>query len=286
MPNQPPTSHATDRPPQPLRIGAVTYLNTKPLVYGLQRRLPDAEIVFDLPSRLADRLAAGALDIALVPSIELAEHPEWSIVSDACIGCLGPVLSVKVMFRVPPAEVGTLALDEGSRTSAALAQILLNEQYGVRPRLLPLPIGHSPTDAEGDAVLVIGDRAICNDDRPFVEVWDLGQRWAEWAKLPFVFAMWVARPGVDTAAAARALSAARDDGCQNLDHITREQATLMQLPTELIRTYLRDNLYFFLDKQQREGMNRFYHHAAELGLIAGIPAEFSKGLRDETITRA
>jgi len=260
---------------QPMRIGAVNYLNTKPLVYGLADRLPETEIVFDLPSRLADRLAEGELDIALVPSIELADHPEWTIVSDACIGCRGPVLSVKVMFHVPPAEIRSLALDEGSRTSVVLAQILLDELHGIRPQLTSLPIGSSPTEADADAVLVIGDRAICNDednsDWPFVEVWDLGDLWCRWAELPFVFAMWVSRPGFDTAEVATVLSAARDDGCSSLEEITRKQSAAMQLPTELIHEYLNHNLYFRLDTKQRQGLDLFYRKAAALGLISTAP---------------
>ncbi len=259
-----------------LRIGAVNYLNTKPLVYGLSERLPEAEIVYDLPSRLADQLTAGELDVALVPSITLADHPEWSIVSDACIGCCGPVLSVKLMFRVPPKEVRTLALDEGSRTSAVLAQILLHELYNIRPELTSLPIGNSPVEDRSDAVLVIGDRAIRNDgeeidDCPYVEVWDLGDRWCRWEELPFVFAMWVARPAVDTAKIALALSAARDDGCRHLAEITREQSAAMQLPAELIYEYLQRNLHFRLDSKQLHGLDLFYRHAVKLGLISTAP---------------
>ncbi len=254
-----------------LRIGAVNYLNTKPLVYRLSERLPESKIVFDLPSRLADQLAAGDLDVALVPSICLADHPEWTIVSDACIGCRGPVLSVKVMFRVPPAEVETLALDEGSKTSAALAQILLHQLHGIRPQLTNLPLGESPTESPADAILVIGDRAIHNDDHSFVEVWDLGDRWCRWSELPFVFAMWVARPGVDTADIAAALSAARDEGCLHLAEITQEQSAAMQLPAELIQEYLQHNLYFRLDKKQLQGLDSFYRQAAELGLIPTAP---------------
>lgn len=254
-----------------LRIGAVNYLNTKPLVYGLADRLPSAEIVFDFPSRLADQLAEGELDVALVPCIELAEHPEWTIVSDACIGCRGPVLSVKVMFRVPPANVRTLALDEGSRTSAVLAQVLLRQLYNVRPKLKALPLGDTPTEVDADAVLVIGDRAICNDDRPFIKVWDLGDRWCRWSELPFVFAMWVARPGIDLIGVAEALSDARDDGCRHLEEITSEQSAAMNLPASLIHEYLQRNLYFRLDDQQRQGLDLFYRQAAELGLIDTAP---------------
>ena len=177
-----------------LRIGAVSYLNTKPLVYRLAERLPEANIILDYPSRLADALADEQLDIALVPSAELIAHPEWSVVSNACIACRGPVLSVKLLFRVLPGEVQTLALDEGSRTSALLAQILLQELHGVRPQLTSLPLGKEASESQADAVLVIGDRAIGCDESAMVETWDLGDRWCRWAELPFVFAMWVARP--------------------------------------------------------------------------------------------
>ena len=266
MSNFPMASHG-----QQLRIGAVNYLNTKPLVFGLADRLPAAEIVYDLPSRLADRLSTGKLDLALVPSIALARHPEWSIVSDACIGCLGPVLSVKLMFRVPPAKVRTLALDEGSRTSAVLTQILLYQLYSIRPKLVDLPIGESPANIPADAVLVIGDRAIRNLHVGFDEIWDLGDRWCRWAELPFVFAMWIARPGIDTAEASRALSAARDEGYQHLTEISREQSEAMQLPVELIHEYLHHNLHYRLDEKQVEGLDLFYRQAADLSLIPSAP---------------
>ena len=114
-----------------LRLGAVNYLNARPLVHGLAELLPQSQLIFDYPSRLADGLARGNLDIALVPSIELADHPGWRIISDACISCLGQVLSVKLLFRIPPAEVCTLALDEGSRTNTES-----------RPSSPPCPLGN------------------------------------------------------------------------------------------------------------------------------------------------
>ncbi len=119
--------------PTKLRVGAVNYLNTKPLVYDFERLAPQAELVFDSPSRLADDLAAGRLDVALIPSIEFFHDPTYTIVSDACIACRGPVLSVKLFSRGPIESIRTLALDEGSRTSVALVRILLDERFGIAP---------------------------------------------------------------------------------------------------------------------------------------------------------
>src|SRR5688572_7927713 len=214
---------------RPLRIGAVTYLNTVPLVRGLPELLPGAELSFDHPSRLADQLAAESLDVALAPVIELARHPEWSIVSNACIGCRGPVLSVKALFRTPPGDVKTLALDEGSRTSAVLAQILLADRFDIRPKLKPLPLGSSPLECEADAVLVIGDRAIRSPSTGFVETWDLGEEWVLTTGLPFVFAVWMARQGVETTVLEIALMAARDRGAREIEAIGTGQAAALNL---------------------------------------------------------
>ena len=252
---------------RPLRIGAVTYLNTVPLVRGLPELLPAAELSFDHPSRLADSLARGRLDVALAPCIELARHPEWTIVSDACIGCRGPVLSVKVLFRTAPRAVKTLALDEGSRTSAVLAQILLADRFGIRPHLKPLPLGGSPLECEADAVLVIGDRAIRSPATEFVEAWDLGDEWVPSTGLPFVFAVWMARPGVDTTDLEFALIAARDRGERDIEAIATEQSAAMNLPRELVLTYLRDNLYFHFEARERRGLELYFRRAAALGLI-------------------
>lgn len=182
----------------PLRIGVVSYLNSKPLFEDLAELLPDADLRLDYPSRLADQLAAGELDVALIPSVEYfrGQHRDYEIVSDACVAARGPVLSVKLYSRVPPGKIRSLALDEGSRTSATLARVLLAERYGVEPRLEPLPMQCTTQDTLADAVLLIGDRAMFPPEEQFPVTWDLGQEWFEWTGLPFVFAMWVARPGL------------------------------------------------------------------------------------------
>ena len=175
--------------------------------------------------RLADRLADRRLDVALIPSIEVFRGGH-RIVSDACIGCRGPVMSVKLFFRTLPSRVATLAVDEGSRTSAALARILLSERHGVAPAIESLPIGAGLADTRADAVLLIGDRAIGDagsglSGGSFQMVWDLGDEWCRWTGLPFVFAVWAARDGIDVGGLSHHLSSARDAGRANLAAIAQ-----------------------------------------------------------------
>jgi chorismate dehydratase len=253
-----------------VRVGAVRYLNARPLVFSLAQMAPQADIVVDLPSRLADALAAGRLDVAMIPSVEYARHPGYSIVSDACIACDGAVRSVKLFGRVPVERIRSLALDEGSRTSAALARILLKERFGVSPETQPLPIGASLDDTVADAVLLIGDRGMlpCGDGFEFE--WDLGQEWREWTGLPFVFSMWIARPGIDLQGFDAALSAARDDGIGRLEEIAHDAAPVVGLPEADCLSYLRDHLTFHLHDRQRQGLE---HYFALAGRHELAPAE-------------
>ena len=175
------------------------------------------------------------MDVALIPSVEFFRSPGHRIVSNACVACRGPVLSVKVQFRVPPQQVRRLALDEGSRTSAALSQILLAEMCGVRPTLESLPIGCGPETSTADAVLLIGDRAITHTQQSDTEVkiceeWDLGEKWCEWTGLPFVFAMWIAREDSTSAELTEILNAARDRGVAHISEIAAHESRLLDIP--------------------------------------------------------
>ena len=123
---------------------------------------------------------------------------------------------MKLFSRVAPERIGRLALDEGSRTSAALVRILLRERFGIEPPLQPLPIGAGLESSDADAVLLIGDRAMHSPPGRFAEVWDLGDDWFRWAELPFVFAMWTARSDTDLNGLETALSEARDLGVAHL----------------------------------------------------------------------
>ncbi len=230
-----------DRP----KIGAVSYLNTKPLVEGMAEVGADFELILDLPSRLADRLAAGELEAALIPSVE-AISGEYTVVSDACIGCRGPVWSVKLLGRVAPEKIRTLALDEGSRTSCILSQVILAKKYGVRPECQLLGIDEDWRQTDTDAVLIIGDRAMKVDESDFEFGWDLGEAWFQMTGLPFVFAVWAARSSNYLDQLDWVLSTTRDTGLENLERIAARYANVYSLTREECLRYLRDRLHFQL----------------------------------------
>jgi len=249
-----------------VRVGAVSYLNSKPLVEDLGLLLPDAEVSLNYPSRLADDLATGDLDIGLIPVVECMRDPDYEIISDACVATCGPVLSVKLYSRVPPGFIRTLALDEGSRTSAALARIMLHERFGVVPSRRALPLGRSVADTDADAILLIGDRAMHAPAEQFDTVWDLGEEWLNWTGLPFVFAAWVARSGTASDRIINRLGEARDRGVSRIPAIARREAAKLGISAAGAESYLKDNLRFRLASAERSGLRLFHELVVQLGL--------------------
>lgn len=261
------------RETMPVRIGAVSYLNTKPLIYSLQKQLRDDQLKLDLPSRLADQLVAGELDIALIPSVEYFRNSsELAIVSDACIACQGAVRSVQLLFQKPPTQVRTLALDEGSRTSAVLAQVLLFERFRVQPNCQFLAIADDYSNCAADAVLVIGDRAMNIDRQAYVECWDLGEHWNRWACLPFVFAMWVTRQSdlqrPEIVGAVQRLEECRNAGLQHLREIATLHASRHGLTIEDCMSYFQEQLHFVLGAEEQRGLKLFQETSTRLGLLS------------------
>jgi len=249
-----------------IRIGAVNYLNTKPLIYELEALAPSAELVLDVPSALADRLAAGELDVALIPVIEYFRAGTYSVVPDISIASRGPVLSVTLFSRVPWAGIRTVALDEGSRTSAALAQILLRKRHGVTPAILPLSMTQQAEDIEADAVLLIGDRAMRACLPGFAYAYDLGQEWHDWTSLPFVYAFWAVRPGVELGDVAEALAESKRRGCAKCGEIAQREAAGLGLDAGFCRRYLNNIIHFDLGPREQAGLHHYYMMACELGL--------------------
>jgi chorismate dehydratase len=254
------------------RLGVVSYLNSRPLIAGLAEE-PDLELVFDVPARLPERLTSGDVDVALVPVIDLMQRgSEWQIVSDACIGCDGETLTVRVFSRVPPERITRLHVDGDSHTSVALARILWQERYGRRLEV------HAFTGEESaeacEAVLLIGDKVINNALTDYATETDLGLAWKELTSLPFVFAAWAAPRGMDRTALARRLSAARDRGVASASVIAADVGPAMGWPAALARRYLTRRLTFHLGERQREGMHRFFE-LARRHAIAASTQEFA-----------
>ena len=259
----------------PIRVGAVNYLNTKPLICDLDKLAPDIDLSLEVPSRLADLLEQGRLDVALIPVIEYFRGGSYSIVPDIAIASRGPVLSVTLFSRVSWTKVRRVALDAGSRTSAALCQILLCKRYGLSPEIIALPLDRTAEETDADAVLLIGDRAMRACLPGFAHAFDLGQEWFDWTGLPFVYAFWAVRPGVDLGPVADALAEAKRRGLERVGPIAAREAPRLGLDAGLCRRYLQSILHFDLGPREQAGLHHYYMLACELGLAKrGVSLEF------------
>jgi chorismate dehydratase len=257
---------STPHPPR-LRVGAVNYLNTKPLIERLTEFAPNVDLSLDLPSRLADRLAVGALDVGLIPVLEYFRGADYTFVPNVAIGSRGPVLSVTLFSKVPWEAIRTLTLDEGSRTSAALAQVILRKRHGVVPDVFPLAIDAPADQLTTDAVLLIGDRAMRACLPGYRYAYDLGAEWTEWTGLPMVFAVWAVRAGVQTGELGAALQQTKEYGLAHAGEIAHREAPALGLDPGFCRRYLSTVLRFDLGTVELAGMRKFRELAEEMGFV-------------------
>lgn len=259
----------------PIRVGAVEYLNTKPLICDLEKIAPNIELVLEVPSKLADMLRARELDVALIPVVEYFRAGSYSIVPNLSIASRGPVLSVTLFSKAPWTQIRRVALDEGSRTSAALCQILLRKRHGVQPELIQLPMDRNAEDVDTDAVLLIGDRAMHACLPGFAYAFDLGQEWHDWVGLPFVYAFWAVREGVDLGPVEAALHEAKRRGLDRIGPIAHDEAPRLGLDAGFCRRYLQSIIHFDLGPREQAGLHHYYMLACELGLAKrGVNLEF------------
>lgn len=231
------------------------YLNARPLVDGLagDARLDYREAV---PSRLAEMLKAGALDAALVSSIESARIAGSRIAGGGCIASDGPVLSVKVFGEGDPREARIVALDGASRTAAALTRVAYREFLGRSDvRFVESPVDADWRALDADAALVIGDRAL--REPAATPAIDLGALWTGRTGLPFVWAVWLARDEATAAALAPILDAARERGTRRIEAIARDSAAAAGVDERLALRYLRDAMRYSLGDRERAGLARF-----------------------------
>lgn len=272
-------SQRGDAPPlaqgPPLRLGAVSYLNTKPLVYGLDAFPDRFDVRFDVPAKCAELLHDGRVDLGLIPAIEYLRG-EYAIVPDISIASDGDVATVAVFTRQRIEQVKTLALDLSSRTSVALTRILCAKKWNINPKFTPAEPDLEAMLRRADAALVIGDPAFDIDPvKHKVTKIDLGAEWQALTGLPFVYAMWVGRPGAASPEQCRALQAARDRGVAHLTDIARQVGGGDAILEQRSLRYLRDNLQYGLGEREQAGLGRFHELAAEIGLVPTLqPVRF------------
>lgn len=251
-----------------IRIGAVAYLNTKPLVLGLEEGMgrDRLDLSFDVPAALATRLAVGDVDLALLPVVELARIPGLEVIPGISISARGAAASVLLVTRTPLDRVRRVALDAESRTSNALVQVLFAESWGTRPEFVVGSADLAATLASSEAAVRIGDKALFDPLPPGCEAIDLGEAWTASTGLPFVFAVWAARPGVVDRDLYRVLHASRRRGVAELRRIADGYAWRGTTYPERSFDYLSRRMVYRLGAPEVEGLERFLSAAHRLGL--------------------
>ncbi|HET7694989.1 MAG TPA: menaquinone biosynthesis protein [Vicinamibacterales bacterium] len=258
-----------------IRVGAVTYLNARPLVYGLEHS-DRFSIRYDLPSECARLLHAHETDVGLIPSIEYLRGPSpYWIVPGPAVTSRGAVASVAIFTRREPRDIRTIAMDTSSRTSVALATVLLRRRFDVAPAPAPMAPDLEAMLATADAALIIGDVALFLDhEAAGAAKIDLGQEWTAMTGLPFVYACWTGWADAVAPHDVTLLQRARDAGMAQ-SHAVAAAYYPDDTPRQAIaRRYLRDNIQYVLGESEIEGLKTFYRYASELDL-----ADFDGTLR-------
>lgn len=252
---------------RPVRVGAVGYLNARPLTWALDRSPEKWQVRYDVPSACAALLHEGAIDLGLIPSIEYLQSPDYRFVPGVGIGSRGPIASVALYTRVPVESIRRMALDTSSRTSVALVKVLSRHRFGIEPEF----VHHGPDLAAMtrtcDAGLLIGDPAFdANHDALGLQKIDLGAEWTAMTGLPFIYAAWTGRPGAVGRDEVQALQQAQAEGVRSrlaiADEYGRGDAAVAARAAE----YLRDNVRYGLGPEEAAGLQMFLDYAADLGV--------------------
>ncbi len=255
----------------PLRIGVVDYLNSRPLAWsfhnGFHRDI--FEPGFYPPAEVAVRLAAGEIDIGLLPSIELQRIPGLRVLPGLCIAATHEARSVLLVLAKPLAEVRRIALDRNSRTSAALVEILLADGYGLAPELVSTAPALDEMLETADAALLIGDPAL-GVDRSAYRVLDLAAEWRRLTDLPFVFAVWAVREGVETDGLATYFQESLRLGLEQLEELVADSSRELDIEPEELRRYLTNHLSFEMGATEVEALEEFHRRAHAHGLIEAL----------------
>ena len=240
----------------PFRVGSVPYLNAVPLTRGLED-----QVIFATPAKLAEMLQRGELDAALVSVTEVLFNDRYDVLDGIAVASLGEVQSVFLAHRRPLAEAREIFCDTASLTSVALLRVLLAEQ-GLQPEFKPL--ANYDRAALPDFALLIGDPALALlRAEPAHQVWDLGTAWMELARLPFVYAVWALRRGIENNALRRRLRDAKDFGLETLDYIISERA---EYDYDFRKDYLGWHIHYHLGADEKRGLIKFMELLRRHGL--------------------
>jgi chorismate dehydratase len=263
----------------PLRISAISYLNTAPLMWDFDHGEAGSEfeISYTLPSACARALEAGTADIGIIPAAAYAQVPPLIVLPGVAIASRRPVRSILLVSRVPIDQIRTVALDTSSMTSVALTKILFEKWLGGGGAFTPMAPNIDQMLVDHDAGLLIGDPAL-QIDRSRYHTLDLAEEWIRYTGKPFVFAFWAIRQRALREAGAspdlvERFQQSRDHGLEpaNLNHIVQEWAPRLGLEESTVRSYLTESIYYHLDAACLEGLQLFYRYAAEIGALPAAP---------------
>lgn len=253
-------------PSRPLRVGSVPYLVGRPLDIGLESE-PGIELVREVPAKLVELLRAGELDVALVSSIELFRRPGYRYIPGVAVTGAGHVASVQLFLRKPIADVRTVALDPASRTAATLIRVLLEDRAGGAPDFVETAAGDDPREAGTDAWLRIGDPAMRETYEPRAhESFNPSAEWTERTGLPFVFAPWIVREGVDVTDHLAAFARSRELGRRRLSEFAARGAAEWNVPARAYASYFFEQLDYDPGEILQRALYAFRDAAAQLGL--------------------
>ena len=260
-----------------MRISAISYLNTAPLMWDFEHGLAstDFEMSYTVPSQCAAELARGTADIGIIPAAAYATIPNLAIIPGVAIASKQPVRSILLVSHKPLDEIKTVALDNSSLTSVALTRVLFEKFWGgERTFTSAAPDLHSML-ASNDAALLIGDPAL-QVDRSKYQTWDLAEEWIRFTGKPFVFAFWAVREGARNSTAldlAAIFNQSRDLGLQsnNLEQIVRTWSPKLGITEQTARDYLSRSIHFQLDDDCLDGLRLFYAYAHRYGILPAVP---------------
>lgn len=262
-------TNGTHKPYAGLHLGAVPYLNVKPLIWNIETLAPGLEVVAAVPRQLSAMLDAGTVDAGIIPVAAHFHHSGYRIVPGISLACAGEARSVVLFSNVSVEQIRSVLLDRSSLSSIALLRVLLREYFHISPELTlseqPISYSQLSKSASYDAFLIIGNTAMqVRELLPYR--YDLGEAWYQLTRLPFVFAFWAVRENQHLRDLDRVLMQSKEEGLKHLEDIARIESQYLNIPESVCYDYLSRNMHYNLGEGELEGVRRFQEFLAAQGL--------------------